>query len=60
MQGGTCLFAGDQQSLLLQASEIAQEALGCTPVFGAAFPLEDGYSRDAFGELDLDERCDSW
>ena len=41
---------------LVQAAEIAQEALGCEARFGATFPLEDGFSADAFAELDQDTR----
>ena len=58
-QGGTCLFMGDQEDLLSEAAEIAQEAIGCTPLFGAPSPLEDGFSRDGFAELDLGARCSS-
>ena len=56
MQGGTCIFSGDEREVLAEAAEAAAEALDCTPAYGAAFPLEEGFSREGFGQLDLDAR----
>ena len=56
MQGGTCILSGDHREVLAEAADMAAEALGCTPTYGAAFPLEEGFSREGFGELGLDAR----
>ncbi len=58
-QGGTCIFAGDQHELLLEAAQIAEAAIGCRAEFGVPFPAPDGYSREAFNALDQDARY-SW
>lgn len=55
-QGGTCIFAGDQHELLLEAAQIAEVAIGCHAVFGVPFPAPEGYSREAFNAMDQDAR----
>jgi hypothetical protein len=55
-QGGTCIICGDQYQLLLQAAEIAEQAIGCQVVFGATFPFEEGYNRERFNSLDAQAR----
>ena len=59
MQGGTCIFTGDEALLLEQAAEIAAQTLKCATTFGAAPLFRDGYSRARFGALDTESRCAS-
>ena len=57
VQGGTCIFTGDEALLLEQAAEIAAQTLQCSAAFGAAPLFRDGYSRARSGALDADARC---
>lgn len=59
-QGGTCIFAGDQHELLLEAAQIAEAAIGCRAEFGVPFSAPDGYSREALNALDQDARYSCW
>ncbi|CAL8466399.1 g5935 [Coccomyxa elongata] len=59
IKGGSCIFAGDQHELLLEAAQIAEAAIGCHAVFGVPFPAPEGYSREAFSAMDQDARCEA-
>ena len=57
MQGGTCIFSGDEVQLLEQAAEIAEQYLKCTAVFGSVPLFKEGYSRARFSALDANSTC---
>ncbi len=57
VQGGTCIFAGDEVKLLEQAAEIAEQKLKCTAVFGSVLLFKEGYSRARFSALDATATC---
>jgi len=56
LQGGTCIFSGDEAQLLEQAAELAQQKLHCKAVFGSEPLFKEGYSRARFDKLDADAR----
>ena len=57
MQGGTCIFSGDEVQLLEQAAEIAEQYLKCTTIFGSVPLFKEGYSRARFSALDANSTC---
>ena len=57
LQGGTCIFSGDEVQLLEQAAEIAEQNLKCTAVFGSVPLFKDGYSSARVSALDTNSTC---
>lgn len=56
LQGGTCIFSGDEAQLLDQAAEIAEKKLKCKARFGSAPVFTEGFNRARFSNLHADAR----
>lgn len=56
VQGGTCIFLGDEAGLLDQAAEIAEKKLKCKARFGSAPVFKEGFNKARFSNLHADAR----
>lgn len=57
LQGGTCIFSGDEAGLLDQAAELAEKKLKCMARFGSAPVFQEGFNRARFSHLHADGKC---
>ena len=58
LQGGTCIFSGDEGGLLDQAAKIAEKQLKCKARFGSAPMFKEGFNQARFSNLHADARWD--
>jgi hypothetical protein len=61
VQGGTCIFVGDDQNLLREAEELATSQIGCQSYFvrpeGKGEAQPSGHNQSTFNSLPQKVRC---